>query len=213
MDEIMNLLSSDQGKQLVSGVSSQMGMKPQEASSALGAALPLILGAMKNNASSEAGTQSLLGALGNSRHSSGSLLENMSSILGGDSIDSDTIADGAKILGHVFGGQENNAAGAVSKASGLNMDSAMNLLKIAAPFIMGYLGQRTSQAGIQDQSGIDDLLGSLLGSQGADMQSMASLIQGFDNNDSSVEDIASALSKGLGGSKGGLGGLLGGLLK
>ena len=168
---------------------------------------------MKNNASSEAGTQSLLGALANSKHSSGSLLENMSSILGGDSIDADTIADGGKILGHVFGGQENNAAGAVSKASGLNMDSAMNLLKIAAPFIMSYLGRQSSQAGISDQAGIDSLLGGLLGSQGADMQSMASLIQGFDSNDSSVEDIASALSKGMGGTKGGLGGLLSGFLK
>ncbi len=213
MDEIMKLLSSDQGKQLVSGVSSQMGMKPQDATSALGAAMPLILGAMKNNASSEAGTQNLLGALGDSRHSSGSLLENIGSILGGDSIDADTIAEGGKILGHVFGGQENNAAGAVSKASGLNMDSAMNLLKIAAPFIMSYLGQRTSKAGVQDQAGIDDLLGGLLGSQGSDIQSMASQIQGFDNNDSSIEDIADALSQSLGGSKGGLGGLLGGLLK
>ncbi|MGA9269821.1 MAG: DUF937 domain-containing protein [Lutimonas sp.] len=209
----MKLLSSDQGKQLVSGVSSQMGMKPQDATSALGAAMPLILGAMKNNASSEAGTQNLLGALGDSRHSSGSLLENIGSILGGDSIDADTIAEGGKILGHVFGGQENNAAGAVSKASGLNMDSAMNLLKIAAPFIMSYLGQRTSKAGVQDQAGIDDLLGGLLGSQGSDIQSMASQIQGFDNNDSSIEDIADALSQSLGGSKGGLGGLLGGLLK
>jgi hypothetical protein len=78
---------------------------------------------------------------------------------------------------------------------------------------MSYLGQRTSQAGIQDQSGIDDLLGGLLGSQGSDMQSMASLIQGFDNNDSSIDDIADALSKGLGDSKGGLGDLLGGFLK
>jgi hypothetical protein len=213
MDEIMKLLSSDQGKQLVSGISSQLGIKPQDASSGLGAAMPLILGAMKNNTSSAVGSQSLLGALGDSRHSSGGLLENLSSILGGDSIDPDILADGAKILGHVFGGQEHHAAGAVSKASGLNMDSVMSLMKVAAPFIMSYLGQKTTQAGIKDETGIGDLLGGLLGSQGSDMASMASLIQGFEDNDSSVDDIASALSKGMGGSKGSLGSLLDGLLK
>jgi len=44
------------------------------------------------------------------------------------------------------------------------------------------------------------------------MQSMASLIQGFDGNDSSVDDIAGMLTGGSG-SGGGLGSLLGGFLK
>jgi hypothetical protein len=44
------------------------------------------------------------------------------------------------------------------------------------------------------------------------MASMASIIQGFDNNELSIEDVAGALTGGKG-SSGGLGGLLGNLLK
>ena len=56
------------------------------------------------------------------------------------------------------------------------------------------------------------MLGGLLGSQGGNMQSMASLIQGFDSNDSSLDDIAGALSGGLG-SNNDIGSMLKGFLK
>ena len=63
-----------------------------------------------------------------------------------------------------------------------------------------------------DSNGLTDMLGGLLGSQGGEMESMASLIQGFDSNDASIEDIAGMLG---GGSKssGGIGGMLNDFLK
>ena len=212
MSGILDLLNSEMGQELVKGASSQMGMDDKSTSSALSAAMPLILGALKNNTGSVEGSEQLLGALQNSKHSSGSMLDNLGSILGGSEIDKDVMDDGGKILGHVFGGQENNAANALSKSSGIDMNSAMYLLKVAAPMVMSYLGKQTSQNNISDQGGISDLIGGLLGGQGADMSSMASLIQGFDGNDSSMDDIAGMLT---GGSKssGGLGDLLGGFLK
>ena len=211
MASILDMLNSDSGQELIKGVSSQMGMDTSSTSGALSAAMPLILGAMKNNASSEEGSAQLMGALQNSKHSSGSMLDNLGSILGGSSIDQDVMDDGGKILGHVFGGQESNAANALSKSSGIDAGSAMNLLKVAAPLIMSYLGKQTSQSG-GSQSGIGDMLGGLLGSQGADMQSMASLIQGFDSNDSSIDDIVGMIGGGSS-SKEGLGGLLNNFLK
>ena len=212
MSGILDLLNSDMGQELVKGASSQMGMDSNSTSGALSAAIPLIMGALNNNASSPEGSAQLLGALQNSKHSSGSMLDNLGSILGGSEIDRDVMEDGGKILGHVFGGQENNAASALSKSSGIDMSSAMNLLKVAAPLVMSYLGKQTAQNNISDQGGLGDLLGGLLGGQGADMANMASLIQGFDGNDSSVDDIAGMLT---GGSKssGGLGGLLNDFLK
>lgn len=212
MGGILDLLNSDIGQQLVKGAGAQMGMDDNSTSSALSAAMPLILGALKNNAGSTEGSAQLLGALQNSKHSNGSMMDNLGSILGGSEIDKDVMDDGGKILGHVFGGQENNAANALSKSSGIDMNSAMNLLKVAAPLVMSYLGKQTSQNNISDQGGLGDLLGSLLGGQGSDMQNMASLIQGFDGNDSSLDDIAGMLT---GGSKsaGGLGGLINDFLK
>jgi hypothetical protein len=206
------LLNSEMGQELIKGTSTQMGMDSKSTSGALSAAIPLILGGLKNNSASSEGSAQLLGALQNSKHSSGSMLDSLGSILGGSEIDQDVMEDGGRILGHVFGGQENHAANALSKSSGIDMNSAMNLLKIAAPLVMSYLGKQTSQNKISDQGGMSDLIGGLLGGQGADMASMASLIQGFDGNDSSLDDIAGMLT---GGSKssGGLGGMISDFLK
>lgn len=212
MNGILDLINSDMGQQLISGAGTQIGLDKTTTSSAMSTAIPLILGAMKNNSGSAEGAASLLGALDNSKHSSGSMLDNLGSILGGDSIDQDVIDDGGNILGHLFGGQEKNAANTLSKSSGIDAGSAMNLLKVAAPFIMSYLSKQKSQKNISDQGGLGDLLGGMLGGQGSTMESMASLIQGFDSNDSSVDDIAGLIS-GISGSKGGLGGMLGSFLK
>lgn len=212
MSGILDLINSEMGQQLISGAGDQMGLDKNSTSAALGTAIPLILGAMKNNASSSQGSEQLLSALDNSRHSNGSMLDNLGSILGGGTIDQDVMDDGGKILGHLFGGQEGNAANTLSKSSGIDAGSAMNLLKVAAPFIMSYLAKQKKQNNISDQGGLGDLLGSMLGGQGGTMESMASLIQGFDSNDSSVDDIASLVS-GISGSKGGLGGMLDSFLK
>lgn len=212
MSGILDLLNSEIGQELVKGSSSQLGLDTKSTSGALGAALPLILGALKNNAGSAQGSAELLGALQNSKHSSGGMLDNLGSILGGSGIDQDVMDDGGKILGHIFGGQESNAANALSKSSGIDMNSAMNLLKVAAPLIMSYLGKQTAQNNVSDQGGLGDLLGGLLGGQGGDMQSMASLIQGFDSNDSSIDDLVGMIG-GSSGSKDSLGGLLNSFLK
>lgn len=212
MSGILDLINSDMGQQLISGTGNQMGLDKNTTSSALSTAIPLILGAMKNNSSSAEGSEQILNALDNSKHSGGSMLDNLGSILGGGSIDQDVMDDGGKILGHLFGGQENNAASTLSKSSGIDVNSAMNMLKVAAPFIMSYLGKQKAQNNISDQGGLGDLLGGLLGGQGGTMESMASLIQGFDSNDSSVDDIAGLVS-GASGSQGGIGDLLKGFLK
>ena len=209
MSSILDLLNSSQGNDLIGGTSQQLGLSKAQTASALGAAMPLILAAMKNNSSTSDGAAGLLGALGNSKHSGG-ILDNLSSILGGSGIDEDVLTDGGNILGHVFGGQQNNAAGAISKSSGIDMNSAMSLMKVAAPFIMGYLGNQAKNNNVSDGNGLSDMLGGLLGNNGNAMQDMASKLQGFDNNDFSVDDIAGLLSSGSKGA-GGIGGMLKGL--
>ncbi len=195
MSSILELLNSDMGQELINGASQQMGINKASSASALSAAMPLLLGAMKNNSSSSDGASSLLNALGNSNHGGG-MMDNLASIMGGNSIDDNVLSDGGNILGHVFGGQENNAANVISKSSGIDSGSAMNLLKLAAPFVMSYLGKKTRSSNISDQSGINDLLGNLLGNQANTQQDMASKLQSFDNNDFSIDDIAGLITGG-----------------
>lgn len=195
MSGILDLLNSSMGKELINGASQQMGLNKASTVSALSAAMPLILGAMKNNASTSSGATGLLGALGNSNHN-GSMLDNLGNILGGSSIDDNVMTDGGNILGHVFGGQENNAASAISKTSGVDMNSAMNLMKVAAPVIMSFLGKKAASNSISDQNGLSGLLGGLLGNDDGVQQDMASKIQDFDNNDFSIDDIAGLMTGG-----------------
>ena len=210
MEAILDLLQGSQGRTLVDGASRQLGMDSKQTTAAVTAALPLILGALKNNASSEEGARGLMSAISDPRHSGGSVLDNLSSILGGDSIDNDVMTDGAAILGHAFRGQQQNAAGAVSKTAGIDMNKAMDLMKVAAPFVMAYLGKKSRESAVQGGSGLTDVLGGLLGNLGDAPLTAASRIQDFDNNDNTVDDIAEMLT-GRGG--GGLGSLVGGFLK
>lgn len=206
MSSIIDLLNSSMGEELIDGASKQIGLEKGSTISAIGAAMPLILGAMKNNTSTSNGAEGLIKALGNSNHNGG-MLDNLGSILGGNNIDDDVMTDGSNILAHVFGGQENNAANAISKSSDIDLNSAMNIMKVAAPFVMSYLGKETKSNNISDQGGISSLLGNLLGNDGDASQNMASKLQDFDNNDFSIEDIA-GLMKG-GGKSGDIMGTLG----
>jgi hypothetical protein len=203
MEGLLNLLNSDLGKTLVNSASAQLGQNKAQTTTALTTALPLILGAMKNNTTTPKGAEGLLSALAN-KHD-GSLLDNLSGLLGSN----DVLNDGAGILGHIFGGKEQNVAKAVSAKSGIDMNSAMNLLKMAAPVIMGYLGKQSRKNNVSDVGGIQNLLGSLLGSGAQKEQSLITSILDADGDGSVIDDIIGMAAGGK--KKGGIGGLLGGL--
>ncbi len=210
MASILDLLNSDIGKTLINGTSQQLGQDKAKTTTALNAALPLLLGAMKNNAKTPEGATGLLSALGNEKHSGG-ILDNLGNILGGSNIDDDVMQDGAGILRHVFNGKEQNVASAVSKSSGLDAGSAMNIIKVAAPVLMGLLGKESRQQNVADQNGIGNLLSGLLGGESQQQESMVTRLLDADNDGSVIDDVAGMLLDG-GGKKGGIGGLLSGLL-
>ena len=143
MSGLLDLLNSPIGKQLISGVAGQTGQQESDTSNVLSMAMPLILGAMKKNvASSPQGAQGLMNAL-SSKHD-GSILDNLGGFFGGG-VDQSAMDDGAGILGHLFGNKQGNVESALSQKSGMDMGSIANILKIAAPLIMGFIGKQTKQ--------------------------------------------------------------------
>ena len=76
------------------------------------------------------------------------------------------------------------------KTSGLDANSASKLMQMAAPIVLGYLGKNAMQSGARNSEGISSLLGGLLGDQQDSILDSVSRVQDFDNNDSSIEDIA-----------------------
>jgi len=207
MSGILDLLNSDMGKTLISGVAGQTGQPADKTSSLLTMALPVLMGAMKRNAATPEGAAGLMGAL--EKHD-GSILDNLGGLFNGG-VDNNVMQDGAGILGHVLGGSKDNVANALAQKSGMDMGSVMQVLSVAAPIVLGYLGKEKRQQNISDQNGIGNLLGGLLGG-GATANQQQSMIESLldGNNDGSILDDVAGMVLG-GGKKGGLGGLLGGL--
>ena len=208
MSGILDLLNSDLGKTIISGVSNQSGQDQYKTGDVLTMALPVLMQAMKRNAATPEGAQGLLGALEN-KHD-GSILDNLGGLFGGG-VSNDVMDDGGKILGHVLGSKQRNVENALSQKSGMDAGSIAQILKVAAPILMGVLGKQKRQQQVESPSGIEGLLGGLLkGNSPQQEQSFLESMLDADGDGSIIDDVAGMV---LGGNKkkGGLGGLLGGL--
>ena len=80
MSGLLDLLSSPMGKQLISGIAGQTGQPTDKTGSVLSMALPLLMGAMKRNASTPQGAQGLMSAL-SGKHDGG-ILDNLGGLFG-----------------------------------------------------------------------------------------------------------------------------------
>lgn len=208
MSGILDLLDGDLGKTIISGVANQAKQPENKTQDVLTMALPVLMQAMKRNAASPQGADGLYNAL-NDKHD-GSILDNLSGLFGGG-VDSSVMDDGGKILGHVLGGRQQHVQSALSQRSGVDTGSIAQILKVAAPILMGMLGKQKRQQNVNSSSGLESLLGGLLGGSSQQQeQSFLESILDADGDGSVVDDVAGMV---LGGSKkkGGLGGLLGGL--
>ncbi len=173
------LLAKLQGAPLQQ-VSQQLGISDTQASGAISAALPVLLGALGTNAARPQGAQALLGALQNN-HSGLDLGSVLGSVLGGGG--GGAASDGAGILGHIFGGSQQKVETGLAQATQLDSGRTSQLLQILAPIVMAFLAQRLgggqADAGslsqalgqekqqVQQQGGLaGGLLGSLLDQDG-----------------------------------------------
>lgn len=205
MSGLLDLLNSDMGKQIISGVSNQTGAPENKTANVLSMALPVLMGAMKKNVQSQDGASGLMNAL-SSKHD-GSILDNLGGLFSGG-VDDSVMKDGAGILGHLLGNKQANVENALSQKSGLDAGSIGQILKIAAPIVMGFMGRQQRQSNANDSSGLNTLLGSMLGGQPKQNQSLITSLIDADGDGSILDDVA-GMVLGNNKKKGGLGGLIG----
>lgn len=167
-------------------IAAQLGMDAGSASQAVGAALPMLIGALGRNAQQPGGADALLGALqrdhagqgavdlggllgalagGAGGGSGGSLGGLLGGVLGGGGAPASRQMDAGGILGHVFGGAQSRAEAGLGQATGLSGSQAGSLLRMLAPMVMAALASRVN-AGQLDAGG----LGSMLGQEKARVQ-------------------------------------------
>jgi hypothetical protein len=192
----------------VQEIAQQLGVSPSQAQGAIATALPLLMGALGNNASQPQGAQALHAALQD--HSGGDITSVLGSVLGGamggaGGGGDDTLG---RMLGHIFGGQQQQATQGLGQATGLGSDKTQMLLRILAPIVMAYLanhmfgGQQQASAPVASQDSGPRGLGDILGREVEQMGQQ----QG-----GGLGDLLGQVLGG-GGNAGGLGGILGGIL-
>lgn len=183
LNSIMSMLSGDG----TAAISKRAKVKESDVSNVLSAAVPILLTGMQRNASTEAGADSLRGALAD--HAAADLSDPAAFLKSAD------LKDGKKILGHVLGSDQKSIVSRVSDASGVTKGKTTSILSMIAPLLLSVLGGQQSQG-----SGGSGLLGMLGGLLGGGSQ---------EEEDNSQQSSGGGLLDSLGG-LGGLTGLFGG---
>jgi len=190
MSGILDMLSGTIGNDTVSEIGDQLGLDQSTAGNLVGTALPLLVSALAKNASSPKGAESLLNAL-NKDHD-GSILDNIGGLLGGQ-VD----ANGAGILGHIFGSQQQQFQQGLGKTAGVDASTVGSLLQILAPVVMGALGKQTAQQNL-DAGGLAGMLqGAAKSASQSSPDVLGSLLGMLDTNrdGSVVDDVVGMLGK------------------
>ena len=194
-------LGQDQGQ--TQQASNQLGVAPDQMHTALEAAVPLLLGQMGQNAQDPQQAASLSQAL---EQHDGSTLDSFQ-----QQGQMPNMQDGQAIVGHVFGGNQQSAVNAVSQRAGISPQLAMQILSMAAPLVLGYLGRNKGSSGTVggNLGGLGNILGSVLGG-GAMSGGLGNILGGVLGGGANTQPQAQQQQGGMGDLGSILGSVLGG---
>jgi|WetSurSiteA1Bulk_404760.scaffolds.fasta_scaffold15353_3 hypothetical protein len=151
MDALTQQLIQQLAGEGITLISRKIGADEQTTKAALSTALPLLVSALAKNTSKTEGAQSLNQAL--TKDHDGSILNDVPGYL-----ENPEAGNGAGILGHVLGSQQSVVTKGLTQGTGLNSEQVDRLLQIGAPLLMGLLGQKQQQKGL-DPNGLSTYLG------------------------------------------------------
>ena len=189
MSESSDLLGSllqQIGGDGVAQIARSVGVSGGDVTNVLAGAVPAMMAGLTRNTASAGGADALLGVL--DRDHDGSILDDVMGYLGGGG----NVADGSKILGHVFGGRQEKVEQAVSRSSGIDMGSAANIMAMVAPLIMGSLGKAKRRQGL-DAAGMAAALGQqeqIARNASPSAMDMVARMLDSDGDGDSMDDIA-----------------------
>jgi hypothetical protein len=186
IDDFVGSLGGDVSKE----VSSSLGIEQETVMQMLPAVAPLILGGLKKQKDEQGGSDRVDHIL--NKYGSASVLDNLGDLFSSKAQDENPDPN----LGGLLGNSGGEAANLISKQFNLDSGTAMKLIPMLAPVILGFLTKQRDEGGM-GSSGISSLLDQ-------------------DGDGSVLDDVAGFFLQGMGGSSQKssgnlLGGLLGGL--
>ena len=154
---LLDTILQANGGDSVRKLSDQFGLGQDQTRSALEQLLPALAGGMKRNAKQDGGLESLVAALQKGDHDR--YLDRPELMQ-----QEQTVNDGNKILGHLFGSKEvsRQVAGRASEKTGIDSGILKKMLPLVAAMAMGGMKKQ----GNSDGGALGGLLGGLLGGGG-----------------------------------------------
>ncbi len=198
--DITDLLQGPLKDVIINQVGKQLGLgDSQQTNTAVDGVFATLLNAVSHNAATPEGQNSLLSAL--DRDHDGSILNDLAGFLSGTvKPQNPNTTNGAGILNHLLGSQQNVAAETISRASGIDAEKIAQLMATLAPIVLGYLGKAKAaqqpQAVQQPQAtqggGLLDLLSGATKTvnQQPSNQNLFSKMLDSDGDGSMVDDLA-----------------------
>ncbi len=197
MNDLLSGLLGGISPQITNQLASKFGIDQNVASQLLPAIAPLILGGLKRQADDNGGQQRVEHIL--DKYGSESVLNDVSGTIQQQSLNTNPDPD----LGGLLGGSGTQAAQALSSKFGIDAETAMKLIPILAPFVLGALSRHrnspAAQGGQTSGGGLMDFLDQ--NGDGSVLDDVVGFLGGMGVNNGNQQQ-----------SGGGLGGMLGNIL-
>jgi OmpA-OmpF porin, OOP family len=157
MANILDDLKGMVTNQVISNAASRLGESEGGISKAIGGLLPTILAGLVNKSSDSNSFNGIFNMLSDSKNLG--FLDNIGGLIGGGNLaqgDPKDIAGG--LMSNLFGNKVGGILDLVSNFAGVKKSTSSSLLGLAGPLIMGFLGKKIKNEGL-NASGLASFLG------------------------------------------------------
>lgn len=158
MEQLLEMLMGQQNQSNLGDIMNKFGLDENQAKQAIGSLLPGVTQGIQQQALQQ--NNSILDQIANAQQQQ--YLDDDNARL----YDSQAVDEGNNILGQILGSKEasRNLAGQAAQQTGLDSGMLKQLLPMVASMAMGAAGKQAGAQGLQqNQGGIMDLVGSLMG--------------------------------------------------
>ncbi len=178
---ILDTIVSARNGETVQQLGSQVGLAPDQTTTALSALMPALASGFQRNIQSQGGLESLMAALSSGNHAQ--YIDNPTSLAGPSAV-----TDGNGILGHLLGSKDasREVASRAAAQTGLSADVLKRMLPLAATLMMGALSK---------QSGDASATPAALGGPGGGIVAMLTPFLDRNRDGSIVDDVTSMIGR------------------
>lgn len=189
---ILELLNSGIGKQLIGEASKMLGESDSGIQTAVGSMMPALLGGMMTKAATPQGAGDLFKMVQGLNLDTRSL-GNIAGLIGGAGGAGAMQSVGSGLLSSLLGGDKTNGlASALASVSGIKPASAASLLSLGTPLMMGAVKKLVSDGGLDAAGLTKTLLGQKSFLQGANIDPRITDALGFNSMSSMLGALPNA---------------------